>query len=267
MTESHAVGRIDILGVPVSATGLAGAVAAIEDIILQHGREYVCVTGAHGIIESRRDVRLRAIHEEAGLVTADGMPVVWLARALGATGTCRVYGPDLMNALTELSAQRGYRQFYYGGAAGVADKLASELIRRNPQLKVVGTICPPFRALMPAEDDAIVDAINRSDADIVWVGLSTPKQEYWMAEHRRRLNAPVLVGVGAAFDFLSGNKRQAPRWMQRIGLEWLFRVLAEPQRLWRRYAVIVPSFALLALRRWATATFRLGHGSPPPAMP
>jgi N-acetylglucosaminyldiphosphoundecaprenol N-acetyl-beta-D-mannosaminyltransferase len=266
MTRSHAIGRIDILGVPVSTTGLGGAVAAIEDIILRHGREYVCITGAHGVIESRRDARLQAIHEDAGLVTADGMPVVWLARALGARETRRVYGPDLMKALTELSARRGYRQFYYGGAPGVADKLASELIRRNPQLKVVGTICPPFRPLMPAEDDAVVDAINRSDADIVWIGLSTPKQEYWMAEHRRRLNAPVLVGVGAAFDFLSGSKRQAPRWMQRSGLEWLFRLLVEPRRLWRRYAVIVPSFALLAFRRWAAATFRLGHGSPPAAI-
>jgi N-acetylglucosaminyldiphosphoundecaprenol N-acetyl-beta-D-mannosaminyltransferase len=265
MTASH-VGRIDILGVPVSTTGLAGAVAAIEDIILRHGREYVCITGAHGIIESRRDAQLRAIHEDAALVTADGMPVVWLARALGASETRRVYGPDLMKALTELSARRGYRQFYYGGAPGVADKLASELIRRNPQLNVAGTICPPFRALVPAEDDAVVDAINRSNADIVWVGLSTPKQEYWMAEHRGRLKAPVLVGVGAAFDFLSGSKRQAPRWMQRSGLEWLFRVLAEPRRLWRRYAVIVPSFALLALRQWATAMFRLGHRSPPQAI-
>ena len=266
MNESHAVGRIDILGIPVSAIGLAGAVAAIEDIILRHGREYVCVTGAHGVIESRRDVRLRAIHEEAGLVTADGMPVVWLARALGAKETRRVYGPDLMKALTELSARRGYRQFYYGGAPGVADRLASELIRRNPQLEVVGTICPPFRELMPAEDNAIVDAINRSDADIVWVGLSTPKQEYWMAEHRHRLNAPVLVGVGAAFDFLSGSKRQAPRWMQRSGLEWLFRVLSEPQRLWRRYAVIVPSFGLLAIRHWGAAKFHLGRGLPPPTV-
>jgi N-acetylglucosaminyldiphosphoundecaprenol N-acetyl-beta-D-mannosaminyltransferase len=266
MTRSHAIGRIDILGIPVSTTGLGGAVAAIEDIILRHGREYVCITGAHGVIESRRDARLQAIHEDAGLVAADGMPVVWLARALGASETRRVYGPDLMKALTALSARRGYRQFYYGGAPGVADKLASELIRSNPQLKVVGTICPPFRPLMPAEDDTVVDAINRSDADIVWVGLSTPKQEFWMAEHRRRLNAPVLVGVGAAFDFLSGSKRQAPRWMQRSGLEWLFRLLAEPRRLWRRYAVIVPSFAFLAFRRWAAATFHLGHGSPPAAI-
>src|SRR5262249_36765657 len=156
-----------------------------------------------GVIESRRDRRLRAILSEAGLVTPDGMPLVWLARWLGAKRTRRVYGPDLMQELTRLSALRGYRQFYYGGAEGVVEKLKDELVRHHPGLKVAGTLCPPFRPLTHDEDAAFVNAINAVDSQILWIGLSTPKQEYWMAEHRSRIKAPVMIGVGAAFDFLA----------------------------------------------------------------
>jgi N-acetylglucosaminyldiphosphoundecaprenol N-acetyl-beta-D-mannosaminyltransferase len=152
-----------------------------------------------------------------------------------------------MRKLTEISARRGYRQFYYGGAEGLADALKQELALRYPGLSVVGTMCPPFRELTHEENEETVAAINAADPDIVWVGLSTPKQERWMAEHRSRIKAPVMIGVGAAFDFLAGTKRQAPRWMQMCGLEWLFRLLSEPRRLWRRYALVVPGFVLLSL--------------------
>lgn len=148
--------------------------------------------------------------------------------------------------MTAISAERGYRQFYYGGAHGVAEKLQQKLLQTYPGLQVAGRICPPFRDLTPEEDQAIVNEINAARPDIVWIGLSTPKQEYWMANHLGRIHAPVMVGVGAAFDFLAGTKPQAPRFMQRSGLEWLFRLLSEPRRLWRRYAYIVPAFAILA---------------------
>ena len=152
-----------------------------------------------------------------------------------------------MRKMTAVSSQRGYRQFYYGGAEGVADKLKQALIAAHPRLDVAGTLCPPFRELTPTEDQAVVAAINAARPDIVWVGLSTPKQEFWMANHLGRIEAPVMIGVGAAFDFLAGTKRQAPRWMQRHGLEWLFRLCSEPRRLWRRYAYIVPGFTILAV--------------------
>jgi N-acetylglucosaminyldiphosphoundecaprenol N-acetyl-beta-D-mannosaminyltransferase len=238
--------RADILGVRVSAINPDDAVATIECWIGERSHNYVCITGVHGIMESQRDLRLRAIHNAAGLVTPDGMPLVWLSRWLGKQRTRRVYGPDLMRRLTEISAARGYRQFYYGGAEGVAEQLKERLSKVHPALQVVGTLCPPFRPLTVEEDQTIVETINAARPDIVWVGLSTPKQEYWMASHLGRVDAPVLIGVGAAFDFLAGTKQQAPRWMQRSGLEWLFRLLSEPRRLWRRYFYIVPTFMVLA---------------------
>ena len=239
--------RIDILGVAVSAINLDDAVATIERWIGDRSRNYVCITGVHGVMESRDDPRLRDIHNEAGMVTPDGMPLVWLMRLFGKSRTNRVYGPDLMRKMTAVSSLRGYRQFYYGGGEGVADKLKQVLGNAHPRLKVVGTLCPPFRELTPEEDQAVIDAINAARPDIVWVGLSTPKQEFWMAKQLGRLEAPVIVGVGAAFDFLAGTKRQAPLWMQRNGLEWLFRLCSEPRRLWRRYAYIVPRFTILAV--------------------
>ena len=240
-------GRVDILGVGVSPINLDDAIATIERWISEGSRNYVCITGVHGVMASRRNQRLRRIHNDAGMVTPDGMPLVWFSRFMGEHRTERVYGPDLMRKMTAVSGQRGYRQFYYGGSEGVADKLKQALVTSHPRLEVAGTLCPPFRELTPQEDRAVVAAINAAHPDIVWVGLSTPKQEFWMANHLGRIEAPVMVGVGAAFDFLAGTKRQAPRWMQRHGLEWLFRLCSEPRRLWRRYAYIVPGFTLLAV--------------------
>ena len=250
--------RIDILGVGVSNVTLRQAVETVERWIGESANHYVCITGVHGIMESRRDRRLRNILNEAGLVTPDGMPLVWFSHLLRNTHAERVYGPDLMRALTAASATRGYRQFYYGGPPGLAEKLKGAMERSNPGLNIVGTLSPPFRELTPEEDDAIVADINAARPDIVWIGLSTPKQEFSMASHRGRISAPVIIGVGAAFDFLAGTKRQAPRWMQRSGLEWLFRLATEPRRLWRRYAYIVPGFVLLSLREMVAGTFRPG---------
>ncbi len=246
MGRSRHIERVSILGVNVSAIDMQDCVETIQTWIATRAQHYVCITGVHGVIESQSDAELRAIHNAAGLVTPDGMPLVIMARRLGHENTSRVYGPDLMRAMSALSPAHGYRHFYYGGGDGVAERLKSALARACPGLNVVGTITPPFRALTREEDDAIVDHINAARADIVWVGLSTPKQERWMAAHVGRLNAPVLIGVGAAFDFLAGDKMQAPAWMQRNALEWAFRLATEPRRLWRRYLTIVPKFILLA---------------------
>lgn len=241
--------KIDILGVNISAINMGLALDTIEGWLAERRSRYVCVTGVHGVMECQRDVSLRRIHNQAGLVTPDGMPLVWLSRLKGFRHVDRVYGPDLMLALCERSARRGYRQYFYGGAEGVPEQLADTLRRRFPRLKIAGTYSPPFRPLTPEEDEAVVEQINATAPDIVWVGLSTPKQERWMAAHVGRLNAPVLIGVGAAFDFHTGRKPQAPRWMQRAGLEWCFRLLTEPRRLWRRYLVNNPHFILLLLKQ------------------
>lgn len=255
---AHPMRRVDVLGVGVNASSLGESVATIARWIAAGERQYVCITGAHGIMESRHDERFRAILNGAGMVTADGMPLVWFARLVRKAPAERVYGPDLMRALTTISPERGYRHFYYGGPAGLADRLKEVVTRDHPGLEVVGTLSPPFRELSPEEEDQVVAAINASRPDIVWVGLSTPKQELWMARHLGRIEAPVMIGVGAAFDFLAGTKPQAPLWMQRNGLEWLFRLATEPRRLWRRYGYIVPGFAALSLREFARESLRPG---------
>jgi N-acetylglucosaminyldiphosphoundecaprenol N-acetyl-beta-D-mannosaminyltransferase len=239
---SPGVPRVDVLGVGVSAIDMTLALETFEAWIAHREQHYVCVTGVHGVMESQRDERLRQIHNAAGLVTPDGMPLVWLSRWRGHTSVARVYGPDLLLACCQRSIAGRYSHYFYGGGEGVADQLAERLSTRFPGLRVAGTYAPPFRALTPAEDEAIVQRINDARPDIVWVGLSTPKQERWMDAHVGRLRAPVLVGVGAAFDFHAGLKRQAPVWMQRSGFEWLFRMLTEPRRLGPRYLVNNPAF-------------------------
>ena len=239
--------RVNILGVRVSAINMEQALETIEGWIVRNEPHYVCVSNIHGLIESQRDESLRRIHNAAGLVTPDGMPLVWLIRLKGFDHVERVYGPDLMLALCERSTLKGYRHFLYGGEEGVPERLADNLRRSFPNLQVAGSCSPPFRALTSEEDERMVQMINQTNPHIVWVGLSTPKQERWMADHVHRLTAPVLIGVGAAFDFHSGRKRQAPHWMQRAGLEWLFRLASEPRRLWRRYLFNNPLFILLVL--------------------
>jgi N-acetylglucosaminyldiphosphoundecaprenol N-acetyl-beta-D-mannosaminyltransferase len=242
-----AIERVNVLGVGVSAVNMELALSTLTEWITQRQQHYVCVTGVHGVIESQRSEALRRIHNAAGMVTPDGMPLVWLSHLKGRPEVDRVYGPDLMLAVCERSLSHGFRHFLYGGSQGVPDLLANKLRDRFPGLSIVGTYSPPFRPLTAEEDQRVVEAINRANPDIVWVGLSTPKQEYWMAEHIDRLTCPVLIGVGAAFDFHAGLKKQAPRWIQRNGLEWLFRLATEPRRLWQRYLVNNPLFIVLVL--------------------
>lgn len=241
--------RVDVLGVHVSAVDPQGALEAITGFVEDRARSYVCVTGVHGVMECQADPDLLATHNRSGLTVPDGMPLVWCAHRAGFPDTQRVYGPDLMLAVLGRAAERGWSSYFYGGADGVPEALADALSARFPGLRVAGTFSPPFRPLTTAEADVVVQAINGSGADLVWVGLSTPKQERWMAEFRDRLDAPVLLGVGAAFDFHTGRVRQAPPLMQRNGLEWAFRLAMEPRRLWRRYLSNNPRFVAAVARR------------------
>ncbi|HEY0834335.1 MAG TPA: WecB/TagA/CpsF family glycosyltransferase [Azospirillum sp.] len=234
--------RINVLGVGISAINVGDALDTIDHWIDTGQRSYVCVACVHGVMESQRDPRIRAIYNDAGMVTPDGMPLVWLLKLARQRHVDRVYGPDLMLAAFERSVARGHRHFLYGVTDETLARLRASLEARFPGCRIVGTHAPPFRPLTTAEDAAIVRAIDESGADIVWVGLSAPKQEQWMADHRALLRAPVLIGVGAAFDFHAGIKRQAPRFIQRSGFEWLFRMVTEPRRLWKRYATTNPAF-------------------------
>ena len=236
--------RVDLLGVKLNVLTLASAVDEMDAAIARRERGYVSTCPVYTVMLGHERDDVRAALNGATWATADGVPVMWAQRWLGGRGAERVYGPDLMQALCERSAERGYRQFFLGGGPGVAEQLAANLQRRHPGLMVAGVSCPPFRALSDEEEAALIDSINGSGADIVWVGLGSPKQDLWMARLRARLEAPLLVGVGAAFDFHTGRIAQAPRWMQRSGLEWAFRLASEPRRLWRRYLIYNPKFVL-----------------------
>jgi len=237
--------KIPLLGVGVSAFDLPAAAAEMIQAVAEGRREYACTCPVYTLMQAYERPDVRAALSGAEWVTPDGVPVAWALRRLSAQPVGRVYGPDLLLALSEISAARGYRQFYLGGAPGVAEALGATLRQRFPGLDIAGTYCPPFRNLNDADEQAMLERINSSGAQIVWVGLGSPKQDLWMAQHGPRLSAPLLVGVGAAFDFLTGRQRQAPRWMQRSGLEWLFRLAASPRRLWRRYLLYNPKFMLL----------------------
>ena len=241
--------RVDVLGVEVSAINMEMALGSISGWIDALDRQYVCVTGVHGVMESQRDPALAAIHNASGLTTPDGMPMVWAGKKAGADWMERVYGPDLMLAVCQLAADAGWSSFFYGGSPGVPEQVAEALRARFPALKIAGCYSPPFRALTDEEKADVTDMINTASPTLVWVGLSTPKQERWMAEFRPLLEAPVLFGVGAAFDIHAGRLPQAPPWMQQSGLEWAYRLYREPRRLWRRYLVNNPRFVAAILSR------------------
>jgi N-acetylglucosaminyldiphosphoundecaprenol N-acetyl-beta-D-mannosaminyltransferase len=242
--------EFSIAGVRIHAIRVADAVAAIDEWVSTGRRDFIVLTGAHGVVEMQSDPELRAINNRAGLTTPDGMPVVWIGRLKGYRGIEKVYAPDIMTETFRAGLVKGYRHFFYGGDTGVADALQVELERRYPGIRIVGTYCPPFRPLESREEGEIAAAINAAAPDIVWVGIGCPKQERWMNRFRPLLRASVLIGVGAGFDFLSGRKPLAPRWVQRSGFEWLYRLISEPKRLWPRYSRVVPTFIYLAVRDW-----------------
>lgn len=234
-----------VLGVRVDAVQIPDVVDQMERWIQERrGSHYVAVTGMHGVTEAQRDSAFKNILNSADLVVPDGMPLVWLSHIRGFSLKRRVYGPELMLAFCEQTFRKGYRHFFYGGMPGVPERLAEVLQSRFAGLKIAGTFSPPFRPLTPREDKNNVAMISRLSPDVLWVGLSTPKQERWMYEHRGQLAVPVMVGVGAAFDINARRVKQAPAWMRENGLEWLFRLLQEPRRLWRRYLVYGSQFGL-----------------------
>lgn len=231
------VEKIPILGVGVSAITMPRVAQAIEDAIIQGTKIRLVFCSTHTLVESQSDQRLLEAVNGSDIVAPDGMPLVWLCNARGGRGTQRVYGPDAMLAFCEYGLRLGWRHYFYGSTDETLEILTARLAHRFPGLALAGSYSPPFRTLSPQEDDEIVERINAAKPDLIWVGLGMPKQELWMAQHRLNLDAPVLLGVGAAFDFHSGTVRQAPRWMQRSGTEWLFRLLQEPRRLWKRYLI------------------------------
>jgi N-acetylglucosaminyldiphosphoundecaprenol N-acetyl-beta-D-mannosaminyltransferase len=244
------VEKVNVLGVGVSVLDQDRAREFLFDALRAGERGYVAVTGVHGVSEAQSDVTFRDTLNRALLVTPDGMPMVWMGRLQGYRDINRVYGPDLMLNLCDHSRASGFSHFFYGGAPGVAEELSHQLRSRFPGLNIVGTYTPPFRPLDGTELTDLQQRVRETRPDFFWVGLSTPKQERFMAEYLSVLpEAKIFIGVGAAFDLLSGRVRQAPRWMQRSGLEWFFRLTQEPRRLAKRYLVNNPLFVLRATRQ------------------
>jgi N-acetylglucosaminyldiphosphoundecaprenol N-acetyl-beta-D-mannosaminyltransferase len=244
----------EVLGIPLALTDYERTLDWMDSMVEADRRGYVCVAAVHTVMACQEDPELRAAVLRADFTLPDGQPLVWALNALGHPLRERVYGPDLMEYACERATRTGRRMFLYGGRdddPSALPRLRAALERRFRGLQIVGTYQAPFRPLSAAEADAIAEEINSSGAEIVWVGIGVPRQEKWMASMRERLDAPVLVGVGAAFDFHAGLVRQAPDALQRIGMEWLFRLLQEPRRLWRRYARYNPRFVAGFLHQYA----------------
>lgn len=232
----------DVLGVKVSAINMDRAVELADLWVATGSPGYICVTGVHGVMEAQSDSELRRILNHAFLNTPDGMPMLWIGRLQGFRQMDRVYGPDFMAAMCRLSVERGYRNFLYGGNPGVAELLSEMLQKKFLGLQVVGTYTPPFRSLTAEEEEEFSDRVRQSRPHILWVGLSTPRQEQFMAQYVDRLEVPLLAGVGAAFDYHTGRIRECPNWIKRAGLQWLHRLMQDPRRLWRRYLRNNPAF-------------------------
>ena len=248
-----------LLGVPLAITDYASTLDWIDDAVAAGRRGYLCVAAVHTVMACQEDRALRDAVLGADFTVPDGQPLVWALRLLGHTLPSRVYGPDLMWKASERAARSGTRLYFHGGrhSQGAMALLIHNLRTAHPGLQIVGGLTQPFRDLSAEEEEAQAASINRARPDVVWVGLGVPRQELWMQRMRDRLDAPVLVGVGAAFDFHAGLVRQAPRWMQELGLEWLFRLSQEPRRLWRRYLRYNPRFVTGFARQYAR--HRLGR--------
>jgi N-acetylglucosaminyldiphosphoundecaprenol N-acetyl-beta-D-mannosaminyltransferase len=259
--ESHVKARLSpvraprtvaVLGVPLALTDYERTLDWIDQMVATRDQGYVCVCNVHTVMASDEDPELRAALLLSSMNVPDGQPLVWAINALGHSLAERVYGPELMSRSCERAASTGHRMYLYGGRnQGALVQLALNLRQRYPGVKIVGGYSPPHRPLTAEEEDAVADEINRSRADVAWVGIGVPKQEKWMAALRERLEAPVLVGVGAAFDFHAGLVPQAPNWIQEAGLEWAYRLAHEPRRLWRRYTRYNPRFMISFARQLA----------------
>jgi N-acetylglucosaminyldiphosphoundecaprenol N-acetyl-beta-D-mannosaminyltransferase len=252
--------KAEILGLPISLTSYHEVIG----IIGRRPRDralVIAVCYVHSVMLARRDAALHAAISEADIATPDGVPLCWFLRLTCRPGQPRVYGPDLMKLSLQCGVDRGWRHYLYGTIPSTLERLRSAIERFAPGAIIVGQTAPPFRALTPAETDEVVATLASSDADIIWVGLGMPKQEKWMQEIAPRLPGKALVGVGAAFDLLSGTVPQAPPALQRMGLEWAFRLWQEPRRIWRRYVMSNPLYVLLAADQLVRYRLRvaLGH--------
>jgi len=237
--------RVNVLGVGVTVLNVPTAVEALLEAVRQRRKGYVCVSNVHVLVEAQQNPAYKQVLNQAFLVTPDGMPLVWAGRLAGHREMARVYGPDLMLAVFEATRDTGHTHFLYGGVPGVAEELKLRLESRFPGVRIVGTGCPPFRPLNPAEEAALIAQVSAARPDFFWTSISTPKQDLFNAALLPRLDTTLMIGVGAAFDFHSGRVLQAPRWIQRSGLEWLFRLCREPRRLWKRYLTVNPIFLAL----------------------
>ncbi len=236
--------RINVLGVGVSVLNLQSALNLISHAINKKAKGYICVTGVHGVTEAQKDIWFKNILNKSFLCTPDGMPLVWLGRYFGYKEMDRVYGPDLMRLVCDWSKGKPISHFLYGGLPGVAEELKKSLETKYPGINIVGCYSPPFGPLSNDEEQRLITIVKELKPDLFWVGLSTPKQERFMAEYLSKLDTTLMIGVGAAFDFLTGRVKQAPRWVQRVGLEWFYRMCCEPKRLVPRYLKNNPIFLL-----------------------
>jgi N-acetylglucosaminyldiphosphoundecaprenol N-acetyl-beta-D-mannosaminyltransferase len=241
--------RYEVLNSRICALDLSQAVDRIDQWIREGSREYMSVCTSDTVLKCRDNETLAQVVNNSGMAVPDGMPLVWLGK-WGGHSVSRVYGPDLMLSVCERGLAEGYRHFFYGGTPRVLSDLQEHLSSRFPGIRIVGDYAPPFRPLSDDEEESVAARINAAKPDVVWVGLGTPKQDYWVASFRSRLDASVLIPVGAAFDFHSGHTAQAPRWMMTVGLEWLFRLCSEPKRLWRRYIIGNPRFIYHVFLQW-----------------
>jgi len=232
-----------VLGMQVNAVQIPDVIDLMERWILR-GRDchFIAVTNVHVVMEAQNDDSFKEAVTAAHLVVPDGMPLIWLGRLRGHRLHQRVYGPDLLIEFCRQTHKKPYSHFFFGGSPGVPEEAAMRLGREFPGMQIQGTYSPPFRPVTVEEDECIVRMINEAAPDVLWVGLGCPKQELWMYEHRDQLKVPVIVGVGQAFDLSAGRKRRAPHWMQEHGFEWLFRLMNDPRRLWRRYLIYNSQF-------------------------
>lgn len=233
---------VNVLGVPIDPLSIPSAIDYCEKIMSEGRKGYITLTGVHGVIESQLSTQVREAHQSSLLSLPDGMPLVWIGRLKGFINIKRCYGPDVFYAMLKDSKTKYYSHFFYGGAPKVANELKQILGSKFPWLKIVGTYSPPFRNLNLTEEKEFINLIKKLKPDIIWVGLSTPKQELFMKEFLPKLNTKLMFGIGAAFDFYTGRVKQAPKFIQKSGFEWLFRLLSEPKRLWKRYSKIIPIF-------------------------
>ena len=255
------------MGLAVDAIEYDDALDLILKFAVSRPTHYVCVASVQDIVISQHNSRFRKIMNQADLVTADGWPVYWSIRRQGFKQTGKVTGPDLMLGVCERGVTQNLKHYLYGGASEVPELLSKSLESRYPGIDIVGAYSPPFRALTEEEDARVVDNINQSNADVLWIGISTPKQQFWLEEHIEKLNVGVILVVGAAFDFHSGRIQRAPTWMQNSGLEWLYRFYKEPRRLGPRYLRFIPQYLYLSLterlgiRSFTIADCKTVHGA------